>query len=366
MTSSGIGELLRSATNLLNEAGVPDSRWDSELLMTHVLDCNRADLYTADLPPLDPSQQRAFTDLIRRRCRREPLQYLIGKQEFWGLEFHVSPEVLIPRPETESLIEAVGEQFPDRSVSITLADIGTGSGCLAITLAGLYSNARILAVDFSGAALEVARLNAARYAPAQRIEFLEGDLCGPLISMELKEKMDLLISNPPYIPSPEIGLLQAEVQSYEPRIALDGGRDGLDYFRRILIEGFDCLRPGGHFVLEMGNHQANPISDMALHGGWQVVRIKPDQQSIPRVILLRKPEDSAGASARGVEALGVKRAGPHTESTRGICEDPAPFQPQRPPDFKRVYGSAGASAGARGACEDPAPFQPQRPPDFNG
>ena len=293
MTSSNIGELLRTATDLLNGAGIPDSRWDSELLMTHVLDCNRADLYTADCSPLDPSQQRAFSDLIRRRCRREPLQYLVGKQKFWGLEFHVSPGVLIPRPETEFLIEAVLEQFPDRSVSITLADIGTGSGCLAITLAGLYPNARILALDFSGAALEVARLNAARYAPARRIEFLEGDLCGPLISRDPKEKMDLLISNPPYIPSPEVGRLQAEVRSYEPRLALDGGRDGLDYFRRILLEGFDCLRPGGHLVLEMGLRQAIPISGMAQHCGWVVGPIKSDLQFIPRVILLKKPEHSA-------------------------------------------------------------------------
>ena len=304
MTSSDIGELLQNATDLLTGAGIQDSRWDSELLMTHVLDCNRADLYTADFPSLDPSQHRAFTDLIRRRCNREPLQHLVGKQEFWGLEFHVSPEVLIPRPETEFLIEAVLEQFPDRSVSITLADIGTGSGCLAITLAGLYPNARILAVDFSGAALKVARFNATRHASSRRIEFLEGDLCGPLISRNPEEKIDLLISNPPYIPSPEIRRLQPEVQSYEPRFALDGGRDGLDYYRRILFEGFDCLRPGGHLVLEMGLRQAIPISDMALRGGWQVGRIKFDLQFIPRVMLLRTPEHpaeqalgSAGASA---------------------------------------------------------------------
>ena len=300
--------------------------------MKHVLDCNRVDLYTADFPPLDPSQQRIFAALVQRRKRREPLQHLIGKQEFWGLEFHVSPEVLIPRPETEFLIEAVLEEFPDRSNSVTLADIGTGSGCLAITLAGLYPNARILASDLSKAALNVARLNAARVAPAHRIEFLEGDICGPLIADGWEGKLDLLISNPPYIPSPEMGRLQPEVQSFEPRLALDGGQDGLDYYRRILIEGFDCLRPGGRLCLEMGIRQVTPISEMAQHCGWSVGPIKSDLQFIPRVILLTKPE----------------------HSDKGA------------PDFKRIFGSAGMSAGARGACEDLSLFQPQRPPDTNG
>jgi len=284
----GLQDLLQTATRALTGAGIPDGRREAETLIAHLLDRPRLDLYRSDSLSLNPNQEKAFADLIRRRAGREPLQYILGTQEFWGLEFRVTTDTLIPRPETELLIEAVKEEFDQPASPITVADLCTGTGCLAVTLATLYPTARILATDLSSAALDVARSNAARHGMTGRIEFLEGDLLEPLASTRLHNRMDVIVANPPYVPASELDRLQPEVRFHEPRLALDGGRDGLDFYRRILPRALDFLRPDGRLILEVGIRQAIPVRNTAEQIGWRVDRIKKDLAGIARVVVLEK------------------------------------------------------------------------------
>ena len=289
-----IQTLLRAASSSLTRAGIPDSRREVETILAHVLGLTRLDLYRADALVLDSDQQTVLNGLVHRRADREPLQYILGTQEFWGLEFRVTPETLIPRPETELLIEAVLEHFGRPETPITLVDLCTGTGCLAVTFATLYPAARLFATDLSSPALDVARFNASRHGVDGRIEFLEGDLLEPLAKPNgdgfkiRPHSVDLVLSNPPYIPTDELSTLQPEVRLHEPRLALDGGPDGLDYYRRILPRALDFLCPGGGLFLEVGIGQATLISAMARQAGWQVDRIKKDLAGIDRVVVLGK------------------------------------------------------------------------------
>jgi release factor glutamine methyltransferase len=285
----GLQDWLQTATRTLTEAGIPDGRREAETLIAHILNRPRLDLYRVDDLALAPDQQESFAGLIRRRASREPLQYILGTQEFWGLEFQVTTDTLIPRPETELLIEAVLERFGRLTPPITLVDLCTGSGCLAVTLATLYPTSRILATDRSPAALDVARSNALRHGMTGRIEFLEGDLLEPLASMSLHHRIDVITANPPYVPTGELDRLQPEVRFHEPRLALDGGRDGLDYYRRILPGALEFLCRGGHLFLEVGVRQAIPVRDMAEQMGWRIDQIKKDLSGIDRVVVLTKP-----------------------------------------------------------------------------
>jgi release factor glutamine methyltransferase len=288
-TARGIQGILQTAADRLTDAGIPDGRREAEALIAFILNCTRLELYRVDRLSLDPDQQKTFERLIRRRARREPLQYILGTQEFWGKEFRVTTDTLIPRPETELLIEAVCEHFKKPASPVILADLCTGTGCLAVTLSTLNPAARILATDLSSAALAVARFNAARYGVAGRIEFLEGDLLEPLSSLGLEHALDGIIANPPYVPEPELDQLQPEVRDHEPRLALNGGREGLDFYRRILPRSLDFLRPGGRLFLEVGIRQAIPICAMAERLGWRLDRVKKDLAGIDRVIVLEKP-----------------------------------------------------------------------------
>jgi release factor glutamine methyltransferase len=285
----GLQDWLLTATRTLTEAGIPDGRREAETLIAHILNRPRLDLYRADDLALDPDQQEAFTRLIRRRASREPLQYILGLQEFWGLEFRVTADTLIPRPETELLIEAVLERVGRPAPPIMLVDLCTGSGCLAVTLGTLYPTSRILATDHSPAALEVARSNALRHGMMGRIEFVEGDLLEPLASMSLHHRINVITANPPYVPTGELDRLQPEVRFHEPRLALDGGREGLDYYRRILPGALEFLRPGGHLFLEVGIRQAFPVRDMSEQMGWRIDQIKKDLSGIDRIVVLTKP-----------------------------------------------------------------------------
>jgi release factor glutamine methyltransferase len=287
--SISLQELLRTATHVLTDAGIPDGRREAETLIAHFLTCTRLDLYRADPVSLDPDQQEAFKELIDRRALREPLQYILGMQEFWGLEFRVTTDTLIPRPETELLIEAVLEQLGRPARPITLVDLCTGTGCLAITLGRLYPAAQIVATDRSPAALDVARSNALRHGMTERIKFLEGDLLEPLASMGLHERTDAMTANPPYVPAEELDRLQPEVRFHEPRLALNGGCDGLDYYRRILPGALEFVRPGGRLFLEVGIRQATPVHVMAEQNGWRIDQIKKDLAGVDRVIVLTKP-----------------------------------------------------------------------------
>jgi release factor glutamine methyltransferase len=317
----GIRDLLQNATQRLTDSGIPEGRREAEAILAHALECKRLDIYRDDSILLDRHQQEAFSVFIQRRIQHEPLQYILGTQEFWGLEFRVTPDTFIPRPETELLIETAIESVPEffeRPMKpVTGIDLCTGTGCLAITLAKLYPSCRFYATDLSPRALEVARSNGARHGVSDRIEFLEGDLMEPLANAPGPEpveydqgkdsgprfqtgsthlrsrgnrmarlKANLIVCNPPYIPSGEIPALQTEVARFEPRLALNGGPDGLDYYRRLLSAASDYLCSRGRLFLEIGNRQADFVCAMALRTGWRVDRVRKDLAGMDRVIVL--------------------------------------------------------------------------------
>jgi release factor glutamine methyltransferase len=223
---------------------------------------------------------------VTRRAAGEPLQYITGHQEFYGLDFLVTPDVLIPRPETELLVECV----IDLAQSIhrpLIADVGTGSGCIAVTLASLLQNARVIATDISRAALAVASQNAARHNLQAHIDFLEGDMIAPLAGRGLEGAIDFLASNPPYVPTRDSHLLQRELD-WEPREALFGGPEGLDFYRQLLAGGHRYVKPGGYLVCEIGYTQLDRVREMIDATVWGDVIVKDDLQGIPRTLAVRK------------------------------------------------------------------------------
>jgi release factor glutamine methyltransferase len=237
---------------------LPNARLDAELLLRHVLEKDRAWL---------------------RRTMHEPIQYILGTQEFYGLDFLVKPGVLIPRPETEHLVEAALERLAEQS-ALNIVDVGTGSGILAVTLAKHLPVAQITAVDLSAAALSIARENAARHGVEDRIRFLTSDLLAALPG----ECFDAIVSNPPYIPASEV--LETQVRDYEPEQALFAGADGLDIYRRLVPQAFAALRPGGWLLMEIGHGQRDALT--GLLEGWQEVAFVNDLQGIPRVVCGRR------------------------------------------------------------------------------
>jgi len=272
-TRPAVASLLAAAEAELTAHGISTPRLDAEVLLAHALEVDRAGLYARLYDPLPPGRVAAFHRLLARRARHEPLQYLTGVQEFWSLAFRVDQRVLIPRPETEVVVETAlrllgkvenfcsllhaPRSYAPRAGRVRLLDIGTGSGCIAIALATELSQAEVWAVDTSRDALAVARENAERHRVAGRIRFLHGNLFTPLAGEE--GGFDLIVSNPPYIARDDLAALQPEVQDWEPRSALAGGVDGLDFYRRLLSEGPAYLRSGGWLVMEMGQGQGSEV-----------------------------------------------------------------------------------------------------------
>lgn len=289
MKTIQIGQAIHQTAGFLFEAGADHPRLEAEWMVGHVLQKNRSELLIRSGEPLDRNRQTVLDKLIRRRQQREPIQYLLGSQEFWGYDFHVGPGVLIPRPETEHLIEGVREHFSDFGAPLLAADLGTGSGCIAVTLALLYPRLHFYAVDLSRSALKIARGNAQRHGTENRIEFLAGDLTRPLNTRVSKGGLDFIISNPPYIPTGEIDSLQPEVSWFEPRMALDGGPAGLDFFQRLFKEAGFFIRPGGNLFLEIGKGQDGAVLKMSKETGWETRRVINDLQGIPRIVVLEKP-----------------------------------------------------------------------------
>jgi release factor glutamine methyltransferase len=219
---------------------------------------------------------------------REPLQYLLGTQEFCGLEFSVSPAVLIPRPETELLIHHVVDHVQTLS-NATIVDVGTGSGCVAITLAARLNGRRIFAIDRSPEALGVAQVNAMRHGVRDRIEWLEGDLLAPLRGRLSERAVDVIVSNPPYISESDWACLEPEVRVFEPRMALVGGKQGTEFHERLLRESREFLVPGGLLVMEMGAGQATTVRQLAEQiGGYAAPRIIQDAAGIERVVMAQR------------------------------------------------------------------------------
>jgi release factor glutamine methyltransferase len=273
----------------------------AELLLMHALDRDRTWLYTNPENPLDSATADKYFALVARRAAGEPTQYLTGKQEFWGLEFEVTPAVLIPRPETEHLVEVALERLGERGIKINMktgapspllhiADVGTGSGCLAVALAHDLPHAEIIATDISAPALEIARRNAARHKVSDRICFLETSLLeGISVSPRATRRpplgFDLIVSNPPYIAHRDSPSLPTEVRDHEPRSALFGGPTGIEIYARLIEQAGAQLGPGGILVLELGYNSSEAVRKM-FHAErrWANISVTNDLAGIPRVM----------------------------------------------------------------------------------
>jgi len=234
-------------------AGIDSARLDAELLLGCALGMSREELMIAATRKVSVAESDRYEDLLRRRLNREPLAYITGQQEFWSLGFLVSCDVLVPRPETETLVERALKHLAaiNNREAPRILELGTGSGAIAVALASELPQAEIVATEIAPAALQIARRNASRNGVSNAIRFLQGDLFTAL-DQELEKEFDLIVSNPPYIPRGEIVHLEAEVSRWEPRAALDGGVDGLDFYRRIIEEAPGYLRQGGAVAVEIG------------------------------------------------------------------------------------------------------------------
>lgn len=290
-----IRKVLEWTTSHLKKHGSNTPRLDAEVLLAHARQCQRIQLYTHYDEELTEEVRAVMRDLVQRRAQHEPVAYLVGEREFFSLPFFVNADVLIPRPDSETLIveaisclkstpvegEAVVEPRPWR-----IADLCTGSGCLAITLARQFPAARLVATDLSEKALEVASKNVERHALKERVELRQGSLFEPLPN---QPPYDLIVSNPPYIPRAEIETLDEDVRRHEPRLALDGGTDGMDVLRPLIAHGADYLLPGGWMLLEFTPEQAPALFEFAqAQPDWSLVQVVKDLSQRPRVLKLQK------------------------------------------------------------------------------
>ncbi|HEV8370910.1 MAG TPA: peptide chain release factor N(5)-glutamine methyltransferase [Pyrinomonadaceae bacterium] len=279
-----IADAIQQASQILRKAGVPESHREAGSLLAHVIHRDRTFLLSHAEDQLDPEQFSSFRDSVERRSTGEPLQYITGLQDFYGREFRVSPEVLIPRPETELLVAAALE-FIGESEAI-ICDIGTGSGCIAVTLLCERPNARGVAVDVTAPALEIARQNAIDKGVDDRLTFTLSDCFESLPQDALQ--FDLIISNPPYVAADVISGLQREVKDHEPMVALSPGPDGLSIIRRLIEDAPSFLRKDGHLILEIGFDQGEAVERLVDNNDWKLIDILPDLQRIPRIVILQR------------------------------------------------------------------------------
>jgi release factor glutamine methyltransferase len=269
--------LAHGATRL---AHLSAPRRDAELLLLRVTEKDRAYLLTHPNAELTPAQQSIYEQWLARRANHEPIQYITGEQEFYGLALRVTPDVLIPRPETEHLVEALLQRVP-HDHPLRIADVGTGSGAIAIALAHKLPHATIIALDNSAAALAIAQQNAERHNLASRIRFLDSDLLDAVAD----ERFDAIVSNLPYVPEEEI--LEEQVRNFEPHTALYAGPAGLDIYQRLIPQAWQLLKPQGWLMMEIGHGQQNALADLLAE--WNEVEFIHDLQGIPRVAIARHP-----------------------------------------------------------------------------
>jgi len=314
---------LKQAFAQLREAQVPSHTLAAELLLMHTLGRDRAWIYAHPEEGICPSDAERYSALIGRRAAGEPTQHLTGKQEFWGLEFEVTPDVLIPRPETEHVVEVALDRIGLREIrasrpqdangaGLRIADIGTGSGCIAIALAKELPEAAIVATDISSAALAVARRNAARHNVATCIHFLECNLLDGLsnagaqhaaphlgtspnasghesaVTGHQSRSFDLIVSNPPYVGRKEAATLPREVREHEPAVALYGGEEGCEFYAALIAQAATHLKPGGILVLELGHNSLPAVEPLLDTSTWTKVGIVNDLAGVPRVLAAEK------------------------------------------------------------------------------
>ena len=281
--SVSIAEALRQASGALDQGGVADARREAGSLLSHVTGKDRTFLISHAEDLLSDNDLERFRDAVARRAAGEPAQYITGVQDFFGRTFRVTPDVLIPRPETELLVEAALEVMSEKAV---VCDVGTGSGCIAVTLLCERSDARAVALDVSEAALEVARLNARELLVEPRIDLRVSDCFRALD--QSTDLFDLIVSNPPYVSENMLPGLQREVRDHEPEIALSPGPDGLSVIRRLLTEGPQFIRGNGYLIMEIGFDQGERVEALIDKNVWTLLRIVPDLQGIPRIVVLQK------------------------------------------------------------------------------
>lgn len=269
---------------MLEASGVPESRRDASSLLSFVLGKDRTFLISHAEDHVDDDSLNRLREFVERRATGEPLQYITGVQDFYGREFRVTPDVLIPRPETELLAEAALQLT---SKDAFICDVGTGSGCIALTLLCELPNARAVAVDKSEAALEIAKFNAEKLTVADRAVFVVSDCFDALDPREYH--FDLIVSNPPYVSEAALTGLQREVRDHEPLVALSPGPDGLSVIRRLLKEAPTYLKPNGHMLMEIGFDQGEAVRNLVDPSEWSLLEVRPDLQCIPRIVVLRKP-----------------------------------------------------------------------------
>ena len=279
-----VAEVLRTATTRLADGGIDSPRLDAEVLLAHVLNCRRLSLYIDAEKILSLEKILRFDELITRRLKKIPVAYLTGTREFMGLSFAVNEHVLIPRPDTEILTEGVGEFLRGLGKAVTFVDLGTGSGAICISILKFVKAARAAAVDISAEALTVAKFNAQKFHVDDRLEFFQGDMFAPLAG----KIFNAIVSNPPYIPTGELETLQAEV-TREPRLALDGGADGLNFYRRIITDAPKFLVAGGLLAFEVGINQADAVKNLLVDNGcFDEPETWRDLSNVERVITAQR------------------------------------------------------------------------------
>lgn len=284
-----VRQALREGTEFLSRMGVESARLDAELLLGKAVGCGREELYLNYEVPLKASEKTRFRQVLQRRARREPIPYITGHQEFWSLDFLVTQDVLVPRPETELLVEVALDHMGqlDKDFPLKILDLGTGSGAIAISLAKERSGAEIWATDLSAGALEIAQANAVGHGVKEKIHLLRGDIFEPVEGR--RGYFHMVVSNPPYVRREEIRTLPPEVRDWEPESALDGGLDGIELYRRIIHEGYLYLVDGGFMVLEIGADIRDRVSRLfASVGRYSESLVYQDWADRDRVVVVRK------------------------------------------------------------------------------